>query len=259
VCRHRAYTITKKASGSSTVLGCRYHGWSYNTQGNLVKAPEFEGIPGFDKKLNGLFEIRTRVTDGGCVFVNFDASEVVPGFDFERLRTLREWNVGSSRWVSGWTLEGDFNWKVAECVKDVPAFGDEMISSRWSSVFPIFRRQANQKALDLFPGTEFHLSPYGKVWISARYIPKSANKTTILIDLYALIPKTNQSSTKLENLENCLRSYFHDRVRQLEQKHTAFIQNDPQQKNCERLFLGRPITPVDIEQLPNKMLSTHCW
>jgi phenylpropionate dioxygenase-like ring-hydroxylating dioxygenase large terminal subunit len=37
VCRHRAYTITKKPAGSSLVLGCRYHGWSYDTKGNLVK------------------------------------------------------------------------------------------------------------------------------------------------------------------------------------------------------------------------------
>lgn len=65
VCRHRAYTITKKPSGSSLILGCRYHGWSYDTKGNLVKAPQFDGIDGFDKSDNGLFKIHTCTDRSG--------------------------------------------------------------------------------------------------------------------------------------------------------------------------------------------------
>lgn len=113
VCRHRAYNITKKVSGSTTVLGCRYHGWTYNAKGELLKAPEFDGLPGFDKKLNGLFEIRTKVMSNGCVFVNFDAGKVVPTFESEKLEEMESWKIGDCRWVSGWSREGDFNWKIA--------------------------------------------------------------------------------------------------------------------------------------------------
>lgn len=78
-----------------------------------MKAPEFEGIPGFDKKLNNLFEIRTRVTDAGYVFVNFDAGEEAQEFDVEALKVMESCKIGSCNWVNGWTLEGDFNWKIS--------------------------------------------------------------------------------------------------------------------------------------------------
>ncbi|KAH8647446.1 Rieske [2Fe-2S] iron-sulfur domain-containing protein, partial [Tricladium varicosporioides] len=71
VCRHRAYQVTKKESGCSIVLGCRYHGWSYDTTGKLIKAPEFENVPDFDKSVNGLWEVETEVKSG-MIFINLD-------------------------------------------------------------------------------------------------------------------------------------------------------------------------------------------
>jgi phenylpropionate dioxygenase-like ring-hydroxylating dioxygenase large terminal subunit len=115
VCRHRAYTITRKETGASTVLGCRYHGWSYDTTGRLVKAPQFDGIPGFDKSENGLFEIHTHTTDHGMVFVNLDSGEPAPfpnstASDIARFASAA--SLGSrSRWLAGQTLTGTFNWK----------------------------------------------------------------------------------------------------------------------------------------------------
>lgn len=113
VCRHRAYAVTRKESGSSTVLGCRYHGWSYDTNGKLIKAPEFEGVKGFDKDMNGLWEVRTSIRDS-MVFVNFDATEDVRNFDLE---VPENWIVNSKiaelGWVGGWKLDGNFNWKLA--------------------------------------------------------------------------------------------------------------------------------------------------
>ncbi|KAL2007371.1 hypothetical protein VTN00DRAFT_8809 [Thermoascus crustaceus] len=115
VCRHRAYTITRKESGSSTVLGCRYHGWSYNTRGDLVKAPHFENVPSFDKSQNGLFEIHTRTTEHGLIFINLDANPTVPEVDSACSDAFasREGLTLKSTWVAGWTFEGAFNWKVA--------------------------------------------------------------------------------------------------------------------------------------------------
>jgi phenylpropionate dioxygenase-like ring-hydroxylating dioxygenase large terminal subunit len=117
VCRHRAYTITRKETGASTVLGCRYHGWSYDTTGRLVKAPQFDDVPGFDKSQNSLFEVHTHTTDHGLVFVDLNAGK--PSiFDGDVTLTLEEYaNTGGlngkSIWVTGQTLSGDFNWKMA--------------------------------------------------------------------------------------------------------------------------------------------------
>ncbi|PSS14887.1 hypothetical protein M430DRAFT_73793, partial [Amorphotheca resinae ATCC 22711] len=76
VCRHRAYAVTKKECGSSIVLGCRYHGWSYDTRGKLLKAPEFENVKGFEKDLNGLWEVKTEIRES-MVFINFDVGNEV--------------------------------------------------------------------------------------------------------------------------------------------------------------------------------------
>jgi phenylpropionate dioxygenase-like ring-hydroxylating dioxygenase large terminal subunit len=116
VCRHRAYTITRKESGASTVLGCRYHGWSYDTTGRLVKAPQFDDVPGFDKSQNSLFEIHARTTNHGLVFVNLNAGEPEP-FDKMIVSRLDAFSYTSgleakSSWVNGQTLTGEFNWKV---------------------------------------------------------------------------------------------------------------------------------------------------
>jgi phenylpropionate dioxygenase-like ring-hydroxylating dioxygenase large terminal subunit len=116
VCRHRAYTITRKESGASTVLGCRYHGWSYDTTGRLVKAPQFDDVPGFDKSQNSLFEIHAHTTDHGLVFVNLNAGEPEP-FDENIVSSLNTFSrisgmEGKSSWVNGQTLTGEFNWKA---------------------------------------------------------------------------------------------------------------------------------------------------
>ncbi|KAJ9648137.1 hypothetical protein H2199_001915, partial [Coniosporium tulheliwenetii] len=56
VCRHRAYAVARKETGKSLVLRCGYHGWCYDARGRLVKAPHFEGVEGFAREENGLFE-----------------------------------------------------------------------------------------------------------------------------------------------------------------------------------------------------------
>ena len=113
VCRHRAYPVTKKESGSSTVLGCRYHGWSYDTKGKLIKAPEFENVAGFDKAMNGLWELKTEVRNS-MVFVNFEAGSREAEFELgESERLFKRWRISDMKWAHEWKAEGAFNWKHA--------------------------------------------------------------------------------------------------------------------------------------------------
>ena len=113
VCRHRAYAITKKESGSSTVLRCRYHGWSYDTKGQLIKAPEFDSVAGFDKALNSLWELQTEIREG-TIFVHLEVGSTIPRLQLgESESILRGWNIGNMTWAQEWRLEGNFNWKLA--------------------------------------------------------------------------------------------------------------------------------------------------
>jgi len=113
VCRHRAYAVTKKECGSSIVLGCRYHGWSYDTKGKLIKAPEFENVEGFDKEMNGLWELKTEIRNS-LVFVNFETSSNVSALDLGgAAELLTEARVSDLRWATEWKIEGKVNWKLA--------------------------------------------------------------------------------------------------------------------------------------------------
>lgn len=101
--------------GSSLVLGCRYHGWSYDTKGNLTKAPQFDDVPGFKKEDNGLFQIWVRTDANGFVFVNFDAKWDVFDPPIDGLNAFSEYCGASkaSRYVAFWQTEADMNWKQA--------------------------------------------------------------------------------------------------------------------------------------------------
>lgn len=117
VCRHRAYPVVRKEKGSSIVLGCKYHGWSYNSDGKLTKAPHFDNVEGFKKEENSLFPIKTHVTSHGLVFINFnnDTSENFIPFDkwFEGItQEFDEFDFSDYEYHMSYELDGQFNWKT---------------------------------------------------------------------------------------------------------------------------------------------------
>lgn len=210
VCRHRAYTITRKETGASTVLGCRYHGWSYDTTGRLVKAPQFDDVPGFDKSQNSLFEVHTHTTDQGLIFVNLNSGEPAV-FDgvasaLSGLAGLR----GKSTWVSGLTLSGDFNWKagskqlMSELLEKI---ADTLIArsrhldtytselhqrmsevSRPSPAMKLFRAMTGKSSLEkcsLFPITLIYSFQDAGLCLALSFFPASESKTNIRYDLFA--------------------------------------------------------------------------
>ncbi|KAH7325227.1 hypothetical protein B0J17DRAFT_723245 [Rhizoctonia solani] len=142
VCRHRAFPLVQKETGSSTVIGCKYHGWSYSpSTGALIKAPKFNTVPTFKPSENSLFRIRTHVTSAGFIFVNFaanidddegvppvpteadmplrsDPSRVPPGqltFEEHFGDLVKEWSNFKPQeyeYAYSWTVIGAYNWKT---------------------------------------------------------------------------------------------------------------------------------------------------
>lgn len=102
----------------------------------MTKAPKFDDIPGFNKAANSLFEIRTYTRSDGAIFVNLDEREsIVTQPDMQELRVLeRDMSV-----VDEWTVEGEFNWKLAGgCgIETATAMTDTMSRSA-DSVFAPF-------------------------------------------------------------------------------------------------------------------------
>ena len=86
--------------------------------GKLTKAPEFDKLPGFDKTNNGLWEIKTKVSDEGLVFVNLDARDDVEGWnsDLKVENRIKGLKLKDSKFIGEWKEEGSFNWKLTGTV-----------------------------------------------------------------------------------------------------------------------------------------------
>src|SRR4051794_22985370 len=70
-CRHRGMQVAANGTGCSRALVCRYHGWTYNLEGQLRHIPHEAGFPGFDKGAHPLVPV-SATERFGLVFVTQD-------------------------------------------------------------------------------------------------------------------------------------------------------------------------------------------
>ncbi|KAJ4194776.1 hypothetical protein NW755_002193 [Fusarium falciforme] len=183
ICRHRAFPVAKKASGSSTVLGCRYHGWSYDTTGQLTKAPQFDNVPGFEKSQNGLFAIHTRVDDGGFLYINMSASEPAGGELSHMNKTSQLAGITqSSHFIDSWEVQGNFNWKVI--AKDTQHTFQTPATEGVSRLF-FAKDSVSTDQQRLGPLTIVSPKPGSPIWYQVTYSPDSVGQTTVRCDVYS--------------------------------------------------------------------------
>ncbi|KAF2161490.1 hypothetical protein M409DRAFT_69820 [Zasmidium cellare ATCC 36951] len=187
VCRHRAYTVCTRPEGRSTLLRCKYHGWTYDSMGRLVKAPKFDDIEGevegFRKDENGLFEIRSWVDSSGFLYVNFD----VLGSDGLTIRVGVPMRASLSL-VHSWVVESGFNWKIA-----IPSGSFRVKALATKSRMPeLLGRVANSLGSWKWPA-EFELAPLtrllrsakGDVFLTVSIIPTGSQSCNLACHLYS--------------------------------------------------------------------------
>ena len=119
ICRHRAFPILTAEKGhTSSVLSCKYHGWSYGLNGKLAKAPGYQDLESFDRSVNGLLPLHVHVDKNGFVWVNLDGGEkpeVKWEDDFGGIDELKRWegiNFDDYQFDHTWEMDGDYNWKI---------------------------------------------------------------------------------------------------------------------------------------------------
>ncbi|KAE8151240.1 hypothetical protein BDV25DRAFT_171620 [Aspergillus avenaceus] len=258
VCRHRAYAVTKKERGSAAVLGCRYHGWSYNVYGELVKAPHFDELPGFDRSRNSLFAIHAATTDDGFVFVNLDSrltvSPLERGFHdaFENHVQLK----AGSEWVFGDAVDGSFNWKVATvghgAFIDVGRLERAVRKKSFlSSILRMLHRSQGQSVHSLFPITSVYAVSGTGCWFTLTLLPKSEQKTTVRVDVYG----PNGGSTCM--VGNTISDLLKKRVLELELEYQLYIDRAEQsgfecnntEKEVQKNILDRVKSHSRLEKL----------
>ncbi|MFD0860544.1 aromatic ring-hydroxylating oxygenase subunit alpha [Roseovarius aquimarinus] len=70
VCQHRAHQLVS-GSGTTRVVVCPYHAWTYEMTGELRSGPNTKSVPGFDRSKICLTSVRTELFHG-FIFVNLD-------------------------------------------------------------------------------------------------------------------------------------------------------------------------------------------
>jgi p-cumate 2,3-dioxygenase subunit alpha len=90
-CRHRGNLVCREHKGSGAeVFRCFYHGWIYNTRGELKGIPGEDAYsPAFDRDALGLEPVPQMHNHRGCIFVSFDPDiESFEEFMADALATL---------------------------------------------------------------------------------------------------------------------------------------------------------------------------
>src|SRR5690349_4852314 len=69
-CRHRGMQVAS-GNGCARAFVCRYHGWTYNLEGELRHIPHEDGFPGFDREQHPLVPV-AATEKLGLVFIAQD-------------------------------------------------------------------------------------------------------------------------------------------------------------------------------------------
>lgn len=129
-CRHRGMKVCRYDQGNTSVFTCPYHGWSYSTDGGLVKVPgDLYGVPQYrtgyrerlDKSEWGLVHVAQTAVYKGAVWATWDES-APPFTDYlggmrmylDALLDARDGSEGGSEALGGvvkWRMP--CNWKFA--------------------------------------------------------------------------------------------------------------------------------------------------
>ena len=112
VCRHRGGPLVMDDCGHTSVLQCKYHGWTYRLDGSLRGVPKFDRAELFDRTDYGLVPVEVA-TWKGLLFVSLaDDPELltdVLGGITERIAPI---SLDALRFVQRDTYEVACNWKV---------------------------------------------------------------------------------------------------------------------------------------------------
>ena len=113
VCAHRA-AVVAQGRGNRKSLQCKYHGWTYDLDGKLLRAPEFEGVNNWNPLEVCLQAVQVEAW-GPWVFVNLDpaaASMSTIYGNIEREIASAGFNLSQMRLVERRDYLIDCNWKV---------------------------------------------------------------------------------------------------------------------------------------------------
>jgi len=112
-CRHRGAPLVTETSGKRRRLVCRYHGWTYDHDGELIAVRDPEDFRALSFACLGLIEVRCE-RFGNLIFVNFDP-EAPSLLDWlgPIADEWQEFQFDRCRLAARHVFDLECNWKVA--------------------------------------------------------------------------------------------------------------------------------------------------
>jgi len=145
VCQHRAHQLVS-GKGSTRVVVCPYHAWTYELTGQLRAGPNINAVEGFDKSGICLTEVRAEEFLG-FLFVNLDPDAAPMEDWFPNARAeLEDWvpnwaDLKPLEWVD---IPENCNWKVSvenysecyHCSLNHPTFANGVVKPETYDIQP---------------------------------------------------------------------------------------------------------------------------
>lgn len=113
VCSHRAASVASKGCGSAKRFTCKYHGWTYTNEGQLMGVAAADTFGEIDKEARGLTELPCE-EKAGLIFVILtpDTPMDLDGYMDGMLQDLEDADFANWSYLGSREIEGA-NWKIA--------------------------------------------------------------------------------------------------------------------------------------------------
>lgn len=114
MCPHRAARLVTECDARSRMT-CRFHGWTFNLEGELIGLPGKEGFAGIEKEQLGLIPVPVAEWEG-MIFVRADPDGDaidVPGWLGPMAGEMAHLDLAAARPVKTTVFGCDANWKYA--------------------------------------------------------------------------------------------------------------------------------------------------
>ncbi len=145
VCQHRAHELVS-GSGSTRVIVCPYHAWTYELTGGLRAGPNLKAVAGFDRSSVCLTGVSTELFVG-FIFVNLDPDAAPMEDWFPNARAeLEEWvpHYADLKPLEYVEIPENCNWKVSvenysecyHCTLNHPTFATGVVKPETYDIQP---------------------------------------------------------------------------------------------------------------------------
>jgi len=119
-CRHRGAQVECEHHGNKARFACPYHGWTYNSRGDLVGVPHKQGFKEMDNASRGLPALPSEERHGLIFFsFNTELQLDLDAFLGELDAELALWDLDKCHYLEERSITTEANWKTG-----IEAFGE---------------------------------------------------------------------------------------------------------------------------------------